>query len=491
MKRAMCGFVGIIGTLDPAAEAHLALQTLQHRGQDSAGIASMDAEGTHFPVRRGLGTVTQALGASELAALAGAVAIGHVRYPTAGRGVLEDTQPFFYRQPGVLMAHNGNITNYDELKEALRTRSIHLLSRCDIEPVLCEFAHALMAIRAADHRRLDVLEALSTVRRRVRGAYSVVAAMMLDGAPTLIVFRDPNGLRPAVVGQRRDGAFIAASESVALDVVGADDRFEPESGEVVFLRQGEAPDRHQIGDGQRAEPHPCIFEHVYFARPDATMNRRSVYEVRLAFGAKLAERLVDKGIAADVVVPVPDTSRPAAVAIAERMGVPQREGLIKNRYSGRTFIMPDQLTRKAALRLKLNPLPGELRGRRVLLVDDSIVRGTTLRRVVELVRDAGAVEVHLAIHSPPVRNPCYYGIDMSTEEELFARRFPADLDQLEPAAAIDLGADSLTFLSIAGLDAAFAQPRCAACFDGQYPQPVDDDDRRAIAGDRRRAADRT
>jgi amidophosphoribosyltransferase len=199
----------------------------------------------------------------------------------------------------------------------------------------------------------------------------------------------------------------------------------------------------------------------------------------------LAERVREKGIAADVVIPVPDTARPAAVALSEALGLPHREGLIKNRYSGRTFIMPDQLTRSTALRLKLNPLPAEIRGRRVLLVDDSIVRGTTLKRVVALVRDAGATQVHLAIHSPPVRHPCYYGIDMSTEEELFARRFDGSLEQLEHAAAAEMEAESLTYLSIEGMDREFSGSRCAACFDGHYPEAIAERDRLSIAGDRR------
>jgi len=477
----MCGFVGIVGASDVAAEVHLALQALQHRGQDSAGIAAMNGEGTHFSFRRGLGPVTQAVPADGLETLTGPIAIGHVRYPTIGRGVLEDTQPFFYRVPGVLMAHNGNITNYNELKESLRRRSIHLMSHCDVEPALCEFADALMQARIADHTLEDGLTALREVLARVQGAYSIVAGLMLDGEPTLVVLRDPSGIRPAIVGRRSDGAWVAASESVALDIFEIDKVIEPAPGEALILRAGEDPLSFALSE---PDGHPCIFEHIYFARPDAVMGEKSVYDVRLRLGRELANRVREKGIQAQVVFPVPDTARPAATALAEELGLPLREGFIKNRYSGRTFIMPDALTRRVALRLKLNTIPSEIKGRDVLLVDDSIVRGTTLRRVISMVRRAGAARVHVAIHAPPVRHPCYYGIDMSTEEELFARAFPARLDELEPAAAEKLGADSLTYLSVEGMDRAFGGSRCAACFDGEYPVTLSAAHRASIVSDR-------
>src|SRR5687768_3980695 len=223
----MCGFVGMVSRREVAAEIHLALLTLQHRGQDSAGIATMDADGTRFHVRRGLGPVGTAVGPADLAALLGPIGVGHVRYPTVGRGVLEDAQPFFYRQPGVLMAHNGNVTNYEELQASLGERSIHLLSRCDVEPALCEMADALMARRKAKHEIADAIEALRVVHARVRGAYSIAGALMLDGQPTLFVFRDPNGIRPVTVGRRDDGAWMTASESVALDPLGFKHAFEP------------------------------------------------------------------------------------------------------------------------------------------------------------------------------------------------------------------------------------------------------------------------
>ena len=470
----------------------MALQALQHRGQDSAGITTMSADGRRFHMRRELGTVVHALDEEALSSLAGPIGLGHVRYPTIGRGRLEDAQPFFYRQPGVLMAHNGNVTNYGDLDELLQQRSIHLMSRCDIEPALCVFSDSLMQTRPADHTLEDALEGLRAVQSEVRGSYSLVTALRLDGVPTLLAFRDPHGIRPCVVGRRGD-SWMAASESVSLDALGFEPVAEPGPGEVFVMRHGQEAQRIQL---DRAEPAPCAFEAIYFARPDAVMAGRSVYEVRFDLGRRLAKRLREKfettGSGVDVVVPVPDTARPAATAVAEELGLPLREGFIKNRYSGRTFIMPDALTRDKVLRLKLNPIPRELRGKRVLLVDDSIVRGTTLGRVVRLLEAAGAAEVHLAIHSPPVTHPCFYGIDMSTEAELFARRYIDEapmtedaLGGLEQAGAKALGATTLTWLSVEGMDEALGASRCGACFDGIYPQKVDQKHRAEIAKDRR------
>lgn len=481
----MCGFVGLVGEREVAPEIFVALQALQHRGQDSAGIATMNRECTRFSARRGLGKVATALRTEDVEALRGPLGIGHVRYPTIGHGVVEDAQPFFYRQPGVIMAHNGGLTNYDELRDSLATRSIHLLSNCDVEPALCEFADALMRRRPAGHTVDDALAALREMRSAVRGSYSIVAALMLDGEPTLLVVRDRHGIRPAVIGTRADGSYLAASESVALDVLGFTAIEEPAPSEVVFLRAGQPPIRLPVESSASA---PCVFEFIYFARPDSVMAGRSVYEVRLALGRELAARVRAKNLALDVVIPVPDTARPAATALAEELDLPLREGLIKNRYSERTFIMPSNLARTAALRLKLNPLPGEIAGRSVLLVDDSIVRGHTLRRVITMLRETGAGAIHLAIHSPPVRHPCFYGIDMSTEEELFARRFEGTLDEVELRAAEALGADTLSYLPVEAMDAAFGGSRCAACFDGVYPEPVPARDRELIAKERRKFA---
>jgi amidophosphoribosyltransferase len=477
----MCGFIGMVGVGQIAPEIYLALQSIQHRGQDSAGIATMTADGERFFARRGLGPVVQAIDDDALGALDGSIGLGHVRYPTVGRGTLDDTQPFFYRVPGVLMAHNGNVTNYGELRDSLRERSIHLLSQCDVEPALCEFSDALQTQSRNAYSISHALKALQTMTERVDGAFSIVIAMHLDNEPTLMLVRDPHGIRPAIAGQRADGSWIAASESVALDLFRVEETIEPQPGEVLFLRHGQPPIRHMI-DGRKTAH--CVFEYIYFARPDARMTGRSIYNMRLEMGRALAERIREKRLDVDIVVPVPDTARPAATAMAETLSVPLREGFIKNRYSGRTFIMPDAVTRNAALRLKLNPIPTELRGRSILLVDDSIVRGSTLGRVIELLRWSGARAVHLAIHAPPVRHPCFYGIDMSTEDELFARRFSDDLDELEIEAALALGADSLTYLNLDRLTQVTGTEVCSACFDGDYPRPISQSCRNAIVADR-------
>lgn len=485
----MCGFVGIIGNRDVAADVIMALQAIQHRGQDSAGVGTIQADS--FPIVKRLGLVTQGFGPDQLTLLPGNVGLGHVRYPTLGSGRLRDAQPFFYRQPGVLMAHNGNFTNVDDLRSDLVEESVHLLSCCDIEPVLCLFSLNLMRQRRKDHTLADALAALKATFERCRGAYSIVTALYLDGQETLLSFRDPHAIRPAVWG-KTDDLTVVASESVALDVLDARLVSDVAPGEVLVLRQNAEPEHHRLWD---AAPAPCVFEYIYFARPDSMMNADSVYSVRLALGLELAKAWQAKGFEADTVIPIPDTSRPAAATMAEALGLPYREGFIKNRYTGRTFIMPDHDQRASALKLKLNPIRSEFDGKRVLLVDDSIVRGTTLVHTIQLIRDMGATQVHLAIYSPPVMHPCYYGIDMSTREELAAPRFLPDhldgplsdeqLATLEQRFAARLGLDSLTYMPIAGLRRAFPKSHCAACFDGSYPLPVSDQERSWIECDRR------
>jgi len=489
----MCGIVGIVGTEEAARECLVALQAVQHRGQDSSGIATIHDR--RFPFIRRLGLAGQAYTEEDLARLPGSIAVGHTRYPTVGAGNLADAQPLFFRQPGVLLAHNGNLINYDELCTRLQNQSVHLLTRCDAEPLLCDLALNLMALKPKDHTLEDACYALEQTWKWVDGAYSIVVALILDGQETLVVARDRKGIRPAVWGAR-DGAFIAASETPALDALGFEFQGDVAPGEAIFLRAGQAPIRRTIhGEGAA----PCVFEQIYFARPDSQMEGRSVYSQRLAFGRSLARDWKAKGFTADVVIPIPDTSRPAAMAVAEELGLPYREGFIKNRYSGRTFIMGDQAQRRSELRLKLNPIRSEFAGRHVLLVDDSIVRGTTLARTIKIVRSQGARSVHLAIHAPPVLFPCYYGIDMSTAEELAARAFdddppagglpPERQQALEQRFAKHLGLDSLTYLSVAGMDEAWGGPRCAACFDGRYPMPLSAERRQVIEADRRRGRD--
>jgi amidophosphoribosyltransferase len=471
----MCGFVGIIG-LDPVAPGlTLGLQAIQHRGQDAAGVGTSHAG--RFHVVKACGLVTTAVQASDMSRLPGQAGISHVRYPTAGgESTAEDAQPFVTRSPGIVMAHNGNLTNVDELTTFLRDEGVHVLSQCDAEPLLLTLAVALNRIRTKGHTAADIGAAVKEVYGRVRGGYTVVAVMEVDGRETLVAFRDPHGIRPGVYAQRTDGSWVVASESVTLDVLDARPVAQLPAGEVMLFRANEAPVRVPV---QTSQPTPCVFERIYFARPDSVMEDGRVNRARWRMGRVLAEEWTARGLKADLVVAVPDTSRPAAMAMAEALELPNREGFIKNRYSGRTFIMPNQSTRDAALRLKLNPIREMFEGNRVLLVDDSIVRGSTMKRIVRLLRTLNPVEIHLAIFSPPVKHPCFYGIDMPSADELIASRM--DQDQL----AAHLGADSVTYLSIDGLRAVNGQNICDACFTGSYVVPVSQTERDSINSARR------
>lgn len=474
----MCGFVGVTGVEQAAAVVWLGLQALQHRGQDAAGIGTVD--GPRFHVHKDLGLVVHAIPSSKLADLPGQSGVGHVRYPTSGVNTREDAQPFVTRRPGIVMAHNGNITNVDEVTAQLQRRGIHILSSCDVEVVLMVLADELTRIAPSDHTAQDLVEAVGRLFGRVRGAYTVTCLLTVDGEETLVAFRDPHGLRPGVLGRRDDGAWLVASESVALDATGFRRHSFLPPGAVLLLRKGREPISLQVSTRTHR---PCIFEHIYFARPDSVMEHGRVNQMRHQLGERLAEEWEARGLGADVVIPIPDTSRPAALSMAEHLGLPYREGFIKNRYSGRTFIMPNQQTRDAALRLKLNPIEDVFRDKRVILVDDSIVRGSTMRRIIKTIADLGAKAIHLAIFSPPVRHPCFYGIDMPTRAELVA----ADLDDdaLEATLVTRFGCDSVTYLSRRGLARTTELPLCAACFDGDYVVPVSQDERRAIECDRR------
>lgn len=474
----MCGFVGVTGVDHAAPIVWLALQTLQHRGQDAAGIGT--TEGARIHLHKDLGMVVHAVPAPKLDELVGRSGLGHVRYPTVGGNTREDAQPFMTRRPGILMAHNGNVTNMPELSGQLARRGMHIMSNCDVEAILMVLADEVTRIAPAGHTTSDLTEAVGRLMDRVRGAYTVVCLMEVDGKETLVVFRDPSGIRPGVYGRRDDGAWMACSETVAMDATGFKfEGFIP-AGHMLLLRDGE----EAISISCRERQHrPCIFEHIYFARPDSVMEHGRVNDMRQRLGQRLAEEWEARGLGADVVIPIPDTSRPAAIAMAEHLGLPYREGFIKNRYSGRTFIMPDQQTRDAALRLKLNPIEDVFRGKRVLLVDDSVVRGSTMRRIIRTLLNAGATEIHLAIFSPPVRHPCFYGIDMPTQQELVAAGL--DDEPLEATLKERFACDSVTYLSLGGLASVGETPMCSACFDGSYVVPVSADERQAIETDRR------
>ena len=471
----MCGFVSIISGSPVSAPLLLGLQAIQHRGQDAAGAGVLDNGRPHLVKRLGMVTALIEDGLDSISR--GRVGVAHVRYPTTGATASrEDAQPFLTRWPGMVLAHNGNVVNLNALNESLREEGAHVLSQCDAESILVVLTKELTRIRESRHTTEDLIAAVRRTFERVKGGYSVVAAMELDGRESLVAFRDPNGIRPGLYGRRDDGAWMVASESVALDVTGFKKVDDLPPGGLLIFRQGEEPVRHIITE---APVRHCIFERIYFARPDSEMEDGRINRSRWRMGRQLAAEWAARGLEADVVMAVPDTSRPAAMAISDALGIANREGFIKNRYSRRTFIMPNQEARKAALRLKLNPIPELFEGKRVLLVDDSIVRGNTMQRLIELVRSLGPKEVHIAIFSPPVTHPCFYGIDMPSHEELIASRI--DPDQL----AEHLGADSLTYLSVAGLREVSGERICDACFTGEYIVPISDEDRDAINSARR------
>jgi amidophosphoribosyltransferase len=472
----MCGVVGITSNTAVAPRLVIALFAMQHRGQDAAGIATRD--GRLVTLSKASGTVDQALPAKTVRTHAGHSGIGHVRYPTHGSNSAAEAHPFITRMGGIAVAHNGNLTNTDALLHRVHALDLMPLSRNDGELMLLLLAHAL-ASRGGAQSDAVVVEALTEVMQVVEGAYTVVVSLQVAGVDTVLCFRDPHGIRPAVYGKRGND-WAVASESVALDALGASMVSDVPGGSAIFLRHNQEPKTYTIvSRPSRA----CSFENVYFARPDSRIEMQRVTATRWSMGDILAQEWALRGFQADVIVPIPDTSRPAAQAMSERLGIPHREGFIKNRYSGRTFIMPDATTRDAALRLKLNPIREVFEGKSVLLVDDSVVRGSTMRRIAALVLSLGPKEIHLAVCSPPVRHPCFYGIDMPTKEELIANTVGPD--GLESTLRSHFGVDSVTYLSRQGLAKAVGKPLCAACFDGDYPVPLNDHERELIQRNRR------
>ncbi len=416
----MCGIAGIVATSDVAGALFDALTVLQHRGQDAAGMVTSDGRRLHM--RKGNGLVRDVIAPRFAERLKGRVGVGHVRYPTAGSTSSAEAQPFYVNSPfGVVLAHNGNLTNAEQLEDELFDADRrHINTGSDSEILLNVFAHELAAAKTVRLTPDDVFRAVRRVHERCHGAYAVVAMIMGHG---IVAFRDPNGIRPLVFGERRtvDGPeYLVASESVALDALNFRRVRDVAPGEGVFITaQGELHTR-QCAEQTRLAP--CIFELVYLARPDSLIDDISVYKSRLRMGEKLAARILarrpDHDI--DVVIPVPDTSRTAALQLASTLGVKFREGFIKNRYIGRTFIMPGQTVRRQSVRRKLNPIGLEFGGKNVLLVDDSIVRGTTCQQIIQMARDAGAAKVYFASAAPPVRYPNVYGIDMPAAPELIA-----------------------------------------------------------------------
>jgi amidophosphoribosyltransferase len=415
----MCGMAGIVGKSAVNQQLYDALTVLQHRGQDAAGIVTCD-DGT-FKQRKANGLVRDVFRTEHMERLTGSIGIGHCRYPTAGSSSSALAQPFYVSSPyGICLAHNGNLTNSDQLEQSLRAELRHLNTDSDSEVLLNLLANELQLRRRPVPDAEDFFAAVRGVQRQARGGYAAIALIAGCG---MLAFRDPNGIRPLVFGERESPAgteYMIASESVALDVLGFRLTRDVAPGEAVFIDEQGRLTTRQCADNPRLRP--CIFEHVYFARPDSIMDGVSVYKARLRQGERLAEKIKrlrpDHDI--DVVIPIPDTSRTAAQVIAYELDVKFREGLMKNRYIGRTFIMPGQAARKKSVRQKLNAIELEFRDKNVLLVDDSIVRGTTCREIIQMARDAGANRVYFASAAPPVRYPNVYGIDMPTAEELIA-----------------------------------------------------------------------
>jgi len=461
----MCGFIGVIGSDSTVHEIYDGLLAVQHRGQDAAGIITYDGR---FHIKKGEGLVRDIFSDANMRRLKGSLGVGHVRYPTVGSGGGEDAQPFTVNYPfGIVMAHNGNVANYETLRGELESEGLrHLYSACDVEVLLNVFANSL-ARHVVDGFSLEAYHAaVREVYQRVRGAYSVVGYIAGHG---LFAFRDPYGIKPMALGRRRVNggwAHAVASESVVLTTTGYEPVPLDSPGTALFIDLEGRMDSTPI-----AEPnhHPCIFEFVYFARPDSYIEGASIYQARMRMGERLAESFRQRGQHADVVIPVPDSARTAALAMAQALNLPYREGLVKNRYVGRTFIMPNDGERQRSVRQKHNAIDEEFRGKDVLLVDDSIVRGTTSRQLVRLARASGAHKVMFASTSPPLVNPCVYGIDMSTRREFVAR----DRTPEEVAALIE--ADAVIYQTLDDLEGAVrdGEPQlehmCTACFSGRYP----------------------
>ena len=449
-----CGVFGVYAPgMDAAHIISFGLFALQHRGQESAGIAASDGQTT--TVFKDMGLVSQVFDETTLAALPGHLGIGHTRYSTSGSTVWENAQPAFRQvdQTGVALGHNGNLTNTVELAAQLGDDT----SATDSMVMLNGIAEAIQEGRS-DGRQLE--RALMSLLPQLEGAFSLV--VMDQGH--LVGVRDPHGYRPLCLGSLPEGGWVLASETAALDLVGATFERDVEAGEMVVIDAGGV---RSLLPFDQTDPRLCIFEFVYFARPDSNLYGQNVHGVRQQMGRRLA---IEAPVAADVVVPVPESGIPAAQGFSVESGLPYADGLVKNRYVGRTFIEPTQMLRDRGIRLKLNPIPGNLEGRRVVLVDDSIVRGTTTRQLVRMVREAGALEVHLRISSPPYRWPCYYGMDTSDRSRLLAAQL--SVDEIRKF----LDADSLAYLSLDGLhDSAGGSELgfCNACLSGDYPTPVD------------------
>jgi len=463
----MCGIVGVVSNAPVNQLIYDALLLLQHRGQDAAGIVTQQER--KFFMHKAKGMVRDVFRTRNMRGLPGNAGLGQARYPTAGNAYSEEeAQPFYVNAPfGIVLVHNGNLTNAHALKaELFSTDHRHINTESDSEVLLNVFAHELeKSTRGVPLQPEEVFTAVRNVHRRVRGSYAVIVMIAGHG---VLAFRDPYGIRPLSVGRGKDGTWMVASESVTLEGTGHQFERHVAPGEAVFIDlQGQLHSKQCADD---AKLYPCIFEYVYLARPDSVLDGISVYQARLNLGEALAKRVVSTvpPNEIDVIIPIPESSRPSATQLAHLLGVPYREGFVKNRYVGRTFIMPGQGVRKKSVRQKLNVIASEFKGRNVMLVDDSIVRGTTSREIVQMARDAGARKVYLASAAPPVRYPNVYGIDMPTKDELVAHgRTIEEIREI-------IGCDALIYQDVDGMKRAIGSLNPAldgfdaSCFDGVY-----------------------
>jgi amidophosphoribosyltransferase len=461
----MCGVIGISANEGAFKDLYQGILAIQHRGQDAAGIITYDGR---FHTKKGNGLVHDIFDESNAQRLTGPIGIGHTRYPTIGGGRGDDAQPFFVNSPfGIIMAHNGNVVNYRELKETLFQQHRRILnSDNDVEAILNVFAQELAELDTLTLQPDHIYSAVRGVFSKVKGSYSVVAYIAEQG---MVAFRDPFGIKPLVYGRKPDGlvpSYAVASESVSLNIMNYTDIKDIMPGQVLFIDKNRRLHTRRLVQ----RPHsPCLFEWVYFARPDSFIDNVNVYNCRIRLGQMLAEEIRKHDLKIDVVVPVPDSARDAAIEIARILSLKYREALVKNRYIGRTFIMPSKKSRRNSVRHKLNPIASEFKAKNILLVDDSIVRGNTSRTIIEMVRECGAKKVFFGSYSPPLRFPCVYGIDMQTNEEFIAAN--STIDEV----AKKIGADKVIYQSLESLKKAVHMGNrelnafCGACFDGKYP----------------------
>ncbi len=445
-----CGVIGFFNVDDAANLAYYGLFALQHRGQESAGIVSMESSTGKTYTYRHMGMVTEVFTKSILKKLPGDMAIGHVRYSTHGVSAPRNIQPLVveYHWGTFAVAHNGNLVNSDKLRKNLQKEGAIFHTTVDTETLL-----HLIAMEESELIENKIVNSLD----KLKGAFSIV---MLT-PQYLIAARDPKGFRPLVLG-KLDNGWVVASETCAFDLIGAKFERDIEPGEVLFIGKDRIFSKYLSGRGRKAY---CVFELIYFARPDSNIfEEKSVYEIRIKLGRKLAE---EQNVDADIVIPVPDSGVPAAIGYSQQSGIPFEMGLIRNHYIGRTFIQPLQAQRDLGVKLKLNPVKNLLKGKRIIVIDDSIVRGTTSRKIIRMLREAGAREVHLRISSPPVTHPCFYGIDTPAQKELIASQKASSIEEIRR----ELEADSLGYLSIEGLREVVGHSDnfCYACFTGEYP----------------------